>query len=140
LYGEVVETQDEIEFEAKLIGQRRFGPLRLTANLWGEREFYLDGRREWVANPTLGASYQVTPTFQPGAEAWVRAEYPSPSPATRGFELGPHGYVGPVALLSFGRLWVSSGAYARVTKTGHALQPGESFGNFWFRSVVGVDL
>src|SRR4029077_20484347 len=76
LYGEVAENEREIELEAKIILQRRFGRLRLITNLWAEREFYFDGRREWVLNPTAGATVELGQgRVHLGVEGWMRAEF-----------------------------------------------------------------
>jgi hypothetical protein len=141
LYGEVVENDREIELEAKVILERRIGDLRIVANLWGEREWYYVKQTDWVINPTLGATYQVIPSFHPGVESWLRAEYPSPAPDRRTFNLGPLVYVGPTAMFNFGKLWWSTGVYLRATNFGHALQPGvDAFGTVWVRTVVGLSL
>jgi hypothetical protein len=138
LYGELVETQNEIEVEAKVILQRRLGRVRLMVNISGEREFYFDGRREWVANPSGGATVELSARYHLGVETWWRAEYPDVAPAKRNFNLGPQGYVGPAFLMSFNRFWWSNGAYIRVTHANHSLAVGDSFGPVWFRSVCGV--
>ena len=82
LYGELVENERELELEAKIILQRRIGDLRIVANLWAEREYEDFDTKEgdWVINPTLGVTYQVTPGFHPGIEGWMRAEYPDGNP------------------------------------------------------------
>jgi hypothetical protein len=141
LYGELVENDHEFEIEAKVILERRIGNLRIVTNLWAEREWYYINQADWVINPTLGATYQVTPMFHPGVESWLRAEFPSPSPATRTFNLGPQVYVGPTAMLNFGKLWWSTGAYIRTTDFNHSLSPGvDAFGIVWFRTVIGLAL
>jgi hypothetical protein len=143
LYGEVVENDHEFELEAKVILQRRIGDLRVVANLWGEHEWnYASSAQDWVMNPTLGATYQVTPVFQPGIEAWLRAEFPSPSPPSRSFNLGPQVYVGPTCLLNFGKLWWSTGVYIRTTDFTHSLDPAapDAFGIVWARTIVGLSL
>jgi hypothetical protein len=138
LYGELVENEREIEIEAKIILQRRIGDLRAVANLWAEREYYFENRRDWVLNPTLGLTYQVTPVFHPGVEGWMRAEFPDPAPSPRPFNVGPHVYAGPTMMFSFGRLWWSTGVYLRATDFGRSLAAGDAFGSVWFRTVVGV--
>jgi hypothetical protein len=140
VYGELVEDQREIELEAKVLLERRVGPVRIAANLTGEREYYLNSQKDWVLNPSLGASVEATAAIQPGVEAFSRSEYTSPKIAPRPFDLGPHVYVGPTLLSQFGRLWWAVGAYARITDQSHKLQPGESYGNYWVRSVVGYEL
>jgi hypothetical protein len=139
LYGEVSENEREIELEAKLILQANLGHgLRLVTNLWGEREYYLDGASEWVLNPTLAAVYQATPAIHPGLEAWMRSEYPDDAPATRGFVLGPHVYVGPTIMFDFGKLWVNTGVYLRATDLDRKQQDGEGFGHIWVRFMCGI--
>jgi hypothetical protein len=140
VYGELVEDQREIELEAKIILERRLGPMRIAANLTGEREYYFNSQKDWVLNPSLGASVEATPAIQPGIEAFLRSEYTSPKITPRPFDLGPHVYVGPTLLSQFGRLWWAVGAYARVTDHSHTLAAGEAYGNYWVRSVFGYEL
>jgi hypothetical protein len=138
LYGEVSENEREVELEAKVILQRRAGPVRFITNLWAEHELYLDGHREWVLNPTLGATAELSPRYSVGAEGWMRVEYPTDAPATRAFNLGPHVYAGPAFLASFGRLWWSAGTYVRLTELDRATQLGDTYGRFWVRTIIGL--
>lgn len=139
LYGEVVEYETEFELEAKIILQKRIGDLRIAANLWAEREWYLSmNQRDWVIDPTVGATYQITPLWNVGVDSWLRAEFPDPAPHPRPFSVGPQYYVGPAVMLDFGKIWWSTAVYARVTDTSHTLQPGDTYGPVWVRSVVGV--
>jgi hypothetical protein len=142
LYGELVEGTTEVEVEAKVLLQRRFGKLRVDANLWAEYELYYDApQRDVVVNPTLGATYEVTPAVHVGAESWMRAEFPNIAvPSPRPFALGPVVYVGPAILFNFGKMWWSTGVYARVTDIDHSLQPGELYGPIWGRTVIGLSL
>jgi hypothetical protein len=141
LYGELVENEREIELEAKLLLQRRFDRLRIAANLSGEYELYFSGQRELVLNPSLGATYELSPTFHLGLDSWLRGEYPqNPRPAARTFGLGPAAYVGPAAMVNFGKLWWALGVYARITDPSHDLQPGEPYGPVYVRSLIGYDL
>ncbi len=141
LYGELVEGDTEAELEAKVLLQRRIGKLRIDTNLWAEYElYYVSPQKDLVLNPTLGATYEITPSVHVGAEGWVRVEFPNPAPATRPYGLGPAGYVGPAVMFDFGKLWWSIGAYARVTDADHAMQPGEPYGPIWGRSVIGLSL
>jgi hypothetical protein len=140
LYGEIVENDREIELEAKVILQKRIGPLRALVNLWGEREYYSANLREWVLNPTAALSYQVTPSIFPGIEGWMRVEWPDPSVHPRPFNLGPNAYVGPTMSFNFGRFWWTTGAYVRLNEPFRSLDPGDAFGNVWFRTIVGIEL
>ncbi len=139
LYLEVVEAEKEVELEGKVNLQRRIKNLTVLSNLIVEHEFYFDGKREWVLAPTLGASYQVTPLFHPGVESWMHMEFPVPSVA-RTFALGPHVFVGPTAMLNFGKIWWSNGFYFRVSDATRAVQAGDVFGRVYARSVIGLNL
>jgi hypothetical protein len=140
LYGELVENEREIEIEAKIILQKRIEKLRILLNLWGEREYYFVDHRDWVINPTMGVSYQVTPSIFPGVEGWMRVEWPDPAVNPRPFNLGPVGYVGPTFSVNFGRFWWTTGAYVRVDHRSRTLAAGDAYGNFWLRNIVGIDL
>lgn len=147
LYGELAENEREFEIEAKVLLQRRIGFARIIANLSGEREMYYNGGVDWVLNPSAGVTFDPSPVVQPGLEAWMRGEWEAgeekdeaPSNGSRPFGLGPHVYLGPTIMLQFSKLWWSNGFYVRVTDRSHTLQPGEGFGNVWFRTVIGLGL
>ncbi len=150
LYGELVENERELELEAKIILQRRIGDLRIVANLWGEREYenFSIHQGDWVINPTLGVTYQVTPVFHPGIEGWMRAEFPDSTPTRGTFNLGPQVYVGPTMMFDFGNFWWTTGAYFRVTDVGRSavrrpfaaggVQAPDAFGSVWIRMIIGL--
>ena len=144
LYGEVTENEREIELEAKVILQRRFGRLRLITNLWAEHEFYFSGKNEWVLNPTAGATVELSPRFHVGLESWMRAELEdeddeAPSSSTSAeFNRGPHVFVGPAFMMNLGPIWWATGVYIRATDPDRTVQLGDNFGRLWIRSVVGL--
>jgi hypothetical protein len=149
LYGELSENEHEFEFEGKILLQRRVGKLRVDANLWAEYELYYarqsDGsiQRDVVLNPTLGATYEITPKLSVGIDSWMRGEYPTNlvnPPATRPFALGPEYYVGPAVMMSFGKIWWTVAAYARVTDFDETPPIGSYFGRVWFRTMFGYNL
>ncbi|HXN30855.1 MAG TPA: hypothetical protein VN894_03295 [Polyangiaceae bacterium] len=142
VYGELVEGQTELELEAKILLQRRIGKLRLDTNLWAEAEYELTyvPQKDIVLNPTFGATYEVTPSLHVGAETWMRVEFPSPAPHPRIYADGPAAYAGPAVLLSFGKLWWSTGLYGRITDVGHTMLEGEPYGPFWARTIIGLQL
>jgi hypothetical protein len=140
-YGELVENEREIEFEAKVLLQKRFDRIRVAANVSAEYELYFSKQREIVLNPSLGATFEVSPKFHIGIDSWLRGEYPmNPKPAMRTFGLGPQLYAGPAVMMNFGKLWWALAVYARVTDFKHDLQPGEPYGPVWIRSLIGYDL
>jgi len=141
LYGELAENAREIEIEAKVLLQRRISFARIIANLSAEREFYFDGHHDIVLNPSAGVTFDPIPQVQPGFEYWLHAEFPEENPPHPvPFGLKPHSYLGPTCLLQFGRVWWTNGFYMRVSNLNHTLEAGETFGNFWFRTVIGVGL
>jgi len=141
VYGELVENEREIELEAKLLLQRRFGRVRIAANLSAEYELYFSDQREIVLDPSAGVTYEIAPSLHVGLDSWLRSEYPrNPPPPTRTFGLGPQAYLGPAVMMNFGKLWWAFAAYARITDTSHDLQPGEPYGPLYLRSLIGYDL
>jgi hypothetical protein len=140
LYGELTENEREFEIEAKIILQKRFGNLRIAANVVGEHEwYYASPQQDWVFDPSAGATYQVTPVVQPGIDAWMWSEFSNPRVIPTPFNNKPNVYVGPAILLNFGKFWWSTGAYLRVTNFSHELTPSvDSFGPVWFRMIVGI--
>ena len=142
VYGEVAEFSDEIELEAKVLLDRRVGRWQFIANLWAERAFHYSGQREWVANPTAGASFQIVPAFHVGVEYWMHGEFGSNQPASMpsDFNAQAHHYVGPAFLMQGERVWWAVAPYVRVDEWGRSGQVGDQFGRFWIRSIVGIDL
>jgi hypothetical protein len=141
LYGELVEYETEFEIEAKVILERRIGDLRIVANAWVEREWYYAlPQQDWVVNPTIGLTYQVTPAFHAGVEYWMRVEFPNPAPNPRPFSVGPNQFVGPALMADFGKLWWSTGVYLRANDIDRTAQVGDNYGPIWARTVVGLEL
>jgi hypothetical protein len=142
VYGEVVEGNTEEELEAKILLQRRIGNLRIASNLWAEYEFEFSGvsQKDIVLNPTLGATYEITPVVHAGVEGWLRVEFPNQAIHPRPYALGPAEYVGPTFMVDFGKLWWSAGVYARVSDVDHSMQPGEPYGPVWARTIIGLNL
>jgi hypothetical protein len=137
VYGELTENQREIELEGKVILQRRVGPFRIVANAWAEREYTYGGESSWVLNPTAGVVLERWVTVQPGIEYWMRGEI-----ADGKFALGPEHFLGPTAILQFGKIWWSTGAYVHLnhvhTPTPTASAEPDPFGPVWIRTVVGI--
>ena len=138
VYGEVTENEREIELEAKVILQRRFGRLRLITNLWAERELYFTGEQEWVLNPTAGATVELSPRFHIGLESWMRAEFEDDEEGPKVFNRGPHIFAGPAFMMNLGPIWWATGVYLRATDWDRSVQVGDNFGRVWIRSVVGI--
>ena len=80
LYGEVLLGPEKFALEGKLLLQKNFGPLALVYNFvleaeWeGESLSALDERVGVIEN-TLGASWQVSPSFFVGVEALHEVEF-----------------------------------------------------------------
>lgn len=146
-YLELSWLHDEIEIEEKIILQKRFGSLKLMANLWVEQEiedYWQRDKREleFILNPTFGVTYQVSPLFSPGVEYWSRGvldadEYRSDPVKYANLRL-TH-FVGPALHFNFGRVWWTAAAYPNLNNINNP-QPGEKYGPFWVRSLLGVEL
>ena len=72
-------------------------------------------------------------TFQPGIEYWMRGEIEDGE-----FAVGPAHYVGPTAIVQFGKIWWSTGAYVQVNHV-HSPTPVADaepypFGPVWVRN------
>ena len=144
LYLELETLHDETSLEEKVILAKRFGRWHWMANLWVEESEHraFDAARSFhfVVNPTTGVVYQVTPTFQPGLEYWARGEFGTVGDTPVDVVNNRiHHFVGPTVFLNFGKLWWSAGFYADLNNANKP-QPGEIYGSFWARSVLGLNL
>jgi hypothetical protein len=144
LYGEVSEFHDELELEEKVIVAKRFGPMRVIANLWMEESFeHYAGSPELVFNPTAGVTYEVSPMLHVGAEYWLHAPLENDEPAedeAAAFNREPHHYLGPAIMLNWGKVWWSNALYYRLDHASRKLDVGDEFGHVWIRSVLGISL
>jgi hypothetical protein len=153
LYLEVAEFHDEFEFEEKLIVSRRIGPLSLVANLWIEQEYYFQ-EEEWrhIYNPTVGAAFQLSPSFFAGVEYWARGRFDTndadlaadaagaDSGSDSQVSSGPHHYAGPTLMAQSQQGFASLGAYLRWDDIGRGAQVDDPWGKVWVRVLFGVDL
>jgi hypothetical protein len=115
------------------------------ANLWVEQEMNRpldDAERnvDFVLNPTMGLTYEVTPTFQPGVEYWGRGvlgakEDTSVDSINDRF----HNFLGPTAHFDWGKVWWSLGVYADLNNFSEP-QVGEAYGPVWVRTLLGLTL
>jgi hypothetical protein len=143
LYFELAEFYNEVEIEEKLLLSRRFGYLTTVCNLWVEQEYYFQ-TQEWklIYNPTLGATYELSPNFMLGLEYWARGRFNEPqNPATDANADSPTGarhFLGPALLLQSGEAWWSTGVYARLDHFGEALKAEDPYGKVWIRTMVGM--
>jgi hypothetical protein len=140
LYGELTENEREIEVEGKVILARRFGRLLVATNLVAELEAYYKGEAELVLAPTAGVSLEAARWLHGGIEYFARGELPFHPPRERGFNLGPHHYLGPTMMFEMDRVFWSTGAYFRLSDVGRVLEPGDAFGPIYVRTIVGVGL
>jgi hypothetical protein len=143
VYLEVAELYNEIEIEEKLLLSRRFGYLTTVCNLWVEQEYYFQ-TQEWkhVYNPTLGASYELSPSLMLGLEYWARGRFDQANAATsQASSDSPSGarhYLGPTLLLQSGEAWWSTGVYARLDHLTESLRADDPYGKIWVRTMVGL--
>jgi hypothetical protein len=139
-YFEVAEFNDEIELEEKLIFGRRFGRVQVLANLWFEQERYFQVKEtKFIYNPTIGATWEWSPSVITGLEYWVRGRFDNGTASTDA-PTGAHHYLGPTLLLQGHTMWFSVGAYVGLTSVGKGFQVGQPYGPLWIRALLGVDL
>jgi hypothetical protein len=156
VYFEAAQMHNEIELEEKVLLSRSFGPLRLNANLWIEQEHYFqDDETKHIYNPTLGASWELSPRFMLGLEYWARGRFDRSRAGASttaggtavetdrapGTDAPPrtYHYLGPTVLVQSGEVFLSVGAYGRLD-LGREIAVGESFGRVWVRALLGVGL
>jgi hypothetical protein len=146
VYFEVAELYNELELEEKVLLSRRFGYLTAVCNLWVEQEYYFQDE-EWklIYNPTLGATYELSPNFMLGLEYWARgrfnqAEAPAgqSSQANSDSPNAPRHYLGPTVLLQSGEAWWSTGVYARLDHFGESAKAEDPYGKVWIRTMLGL--
>jgi len=143
LYLEVAEFHNEIEIEEKLLMSRRFGYLTAVCNLWVEQEYYFQAQ-QWklIYNPTLGATYEFSPSFMLGLEYWARGRFDEAEPVAAAVSSdtpsGTRHYLGPTVLLQSGEAWWSTGVYARLDHLGDRQQAEDPYGKVWIRTMVGL--
>jgi len=146
-YFELETMHDELSLEGKVNLQRRFGRLLVLSNLWIEEEFArpydtpAHGRAaHFIVNPTLGATYQVTPSFHPGVEMWARGQLSSTGTTAQERENSRvHYFIGPTAHVNFGRMFWTTGLYFHANSLSTPA-PGDAYGPFWLRTMIGLDL
>ncbi|MCB9729593.1 MAG: hypothetical protein H6744_08220 [Deltaproteobacteria bacterium] len=132
LYLEMAEFHDELEFEQKIILSRRFGIATLAANLWVEQEWaFQEGEWEFIYNPTVATTFEVSPHVTLGLEYWARGHFG---------EGDAHHYLGPTVLLQSGEYWLTLGAYARLDDISEGAVVGDDYGKVWIRAIVGIGL
>lgn len=146
VYLEVAEYHDEIEFEQKLLLARQLGAIDLVANLWVEQEWYFQTKEtKLIYNPTLGASYQITPKLIVGGEYWARGRFDDASrgvgePTSSDAPTSTHHYLGPTLLLQSANVFLSLGVYARLDGLADAQAVNDPYGKIWLRSIIGLEL
>jgi hypothetical protein len=135
LYFEIAELHDELELEEKILLSRRFGALNVATNLWIEQEYIIpDDEVEHIYNPTLGASYELSPAFSLGLEYWLRGHF-----GERFADDSRH-YLGPTVMLQSGETWLSLGAYLRLDHFSRDAVVDDQYGKVWFRAIIGLGL
>ncbi len=147
LYFELETMHDELALEGKVNLQRRFGRALMLSNLWVEEEFErpydtkAHGREvHFIVDPTAGVAYEIAPAFQPGVEFWARGQLVASGDTAQARENSRvHYFVGPTTHVNLGRLWWTMGFYLNANSL-HTPQPGDAYGPFWLRTMLGLDL
>jgi hypothetical protein len=138
----VAENDREIQLQGRVLFERRASDrLRIALNAAFAYALQYSHQRVFIAEPSAGATYEVSTRFYAGIEGWLRYEHPNnPPPADDAFAFQRQIYVGPVLALHLGKLWWTVGAYGRATQRDHELVPGEAYGKLWVRSMIGIEL
>jgi len=147
LYLELETMHDELALEGKINLQRRIGRVRTMANLWVEEaisrplDTVAQGRQaNFIINPTAGAVFEVSPSFQPGIEYWARGMIaPTGGSDQERTNNAVHHFLGGTVHVNFGKLWWTAGLYANFSGPKDPV-PGDAYGPVWFRSVIGIEL
>ncbi len=143
IYGEIAEFHDEVEFEEKILLERRFDDFSVVANLWVEQEYYFQtGETKYIYNPTLAANYQVSPKLFLGGEYWTRGRFDRASSTDMSVDAPTtgHHYLGPTLLYQTGMIFLSLGVYARLDGIAKSAAVDDPYGKLWVRSIVGLEL
>ena len=145
VYGELAEYHNELEFEQKLLLSRRFGRFTAVSNLWVEQEYYFQTETwKYVYNPTVAASYELSPSAIVGVEYWARGRFDDPgAPSADSSELDASGtrhYLGPTLMVQGGGHFITLGTYLRLDHLGDRLAPNDPWGKVWVRILLGVGL
>lgn len=146
-YLELETMHDELSLEGKVNLQRRLGHALLLSNLWVEEEFdrpydtKAHGQQaRFIVNPTAGLAYQITPSFHPGIEFWARGQLVASGATAQAMENSRVQYfIGPSTHINLGRLWWTVGFYFHANSMRRP-QPGDAYGPFWLRTMLGLDL
>jgi hypothetical protein len=145
VYGEIAEFHNELEFEEKILLSRRFGAFSAASNLWIEQEYYFQ-IPEWrfLYNPTIGATYDLSPNFVVGMEYWVRGRFDdgdsSADATTSEIASGARHYLGPTFMAQTAEVFLTLGVYARLDHLGDSAVVGDQYGKVWVRALIGVHL
>lgn len=111
VYLETLISDKAVSVEGKLLLQKNFGPLAVVYNAVIEAEWE-DGYKEDVGTleQTLGLSYQVTPKFFVGVEAFYEVEFEHWSDAGQAVV-----YVGPNLSVRSGKVWFTLAGLFKAT-------------------------
>ena len=143
VYFELAELYNEVEIEEKLLLSKRFGYLTTVCNLWVEQEYYFQ-TQEWqlIYNPTLGATYELSPHLMLGLEYWARGRFnkadAQAGPENSDSPTAARHYLGPTIMLQSGEAWWSTGVYARLDNLTQSAQAEDPYGKVWIRTMVGL--
>jgi hypothetical protein len=145
VYLELAEFHNELEFEEKILLAKRFGAINVAANLWVEQEWYFQtDDTKYIYNPTIGASYEITPRFIAGLEYWARGRFDSvetdPVNDSGDAPTKARHYFGPTFLAQRGKVFFSLGAYLRLDGLTESAKVNDPYGKVWFRTLIGVEL
>lgn len=112
LYGELLVGEEKVALEAKLLLEKRFGPLSIAYNAVLEAEWEGDQYHEETGEfqQTVGVSYDLTKRFSVGAELLHEIEMPDWENTNDGVV-----YAGPNVSLRLGRTFTTLTGMWQIT-------------------------
>ena len=129
LYGEVLIGEEKVELEAKILFEKRFGPLTLVYNATLEAEWEGEEYHEETGEfqEALGVSYDLNKRFSFGAELLHEIEMPDWENTNDGLV-----YAGPNASIRYGRVFATLTGLWQITNV-------QDEADFQARLIFGID-
>ena len=129
LYGELLVGEEKVAFEAKLLIEKRFGPLSIAYNAVLEAEWEGDQYDEETGEfeQTVGVSYDLSKRFSVGAELLHEIEMPDWENTNDGVV-----YAGPNVSVRWGRTFTTVTGLWQITNV-------QDEPDFQARMIFGID-
>lgn len=129
LYGEVLVGEEKVKLEAKLLLEKKFGPLTVAYNATLEGEWEGEEYHEETGEfqQAVGVSYDLNKSFSLGAELLHEIEMPDWENTNDGLV-----YAGPNASIRYGRVFATVTGLWQITNV-------QDEADFQARLIFGID-